>query len=83
MAKQATRFPNPPVREISPEADLWVAPAGRAAKARAPTGGRLTLDLGPELHRAFKLACVGEGEKMIEVARAVIEAWTRQHGQGP
>lgn len=62
--------------------DDWVDPPPAAPQVITPATTvavepietvRLTIDLSKELHTKFKLHCVGEGRKIAEVMRELIE----------
>ncbi len=80
-AKRKTAGFTMPARPAPADVDSWVA--GAPAPAPAPAGklARLTIDLDPELHAAFKVACAIKRVRMVDIAREAIAAWVRENGK--
>lgn len=65
--------------------DEWVGATADAPALPAPDAPkeklkRLTIDLPPAAHQAFKVACAKRGVNMVAVTVKLIEDWTKANG---
>jgi hypothetical protein len=54
----------------------------KTASTTVAEKGRLTVDLGADRYRDFKIAAAYAGQKVSDVIRDLVDVWTTEHGPG-